>query len=112
MKVNPFLELGIEPSFPPLKQNVSSVIVFYLIFVRQDSESDSGGSDSSQSESDSDDDGNEPNVAPRRPPPPLSHYHPTMQLSSPGEMHPTVNNNPTTPTQKKKFDERVCISMA
>lgn len=69
---------------------------------RQDSESNSEGSDSSQSESDSDDEGNEQNVAPRRPPPPLSHY----QMSSPGDLHHTVNNNPTTPTQKKKFDER------
>ena len=84
------------------------MIIVYLIFVRQDSESNSEGSDSSQSESDSDDEGNEQNVAPRRPPPPLSHY----QMSLPGDLHHTVNNNPTTPTQKKKFDERVCIYMA
>lgn len=79
-----------------------------MIFVRQDSDSGSEGSDSSQSESESDDDGNEQHKMQRQPPP-LSHYHPESQMLSPGQMQHTFNNNPTTPTQKKKFEERVGI---
>ena len=79
-----------------------------MTFVRQDSDSGSEGSDSSQSESDSDDDGNEQHEMQRHQPPPLSHYHPASQMS-PGQLQHTFNNNPTTPTQKKKFEERVRI---
>lgn len=81
-----------------------------MIFVRQDSDSGSEGSDSSQSESESDDDGNNQHEAQRQLPP-LSHYHAAMQLSSPGEIQHAFNNNPTTPTQKKKFEERVCLKL-
>ena len=80
-----------------------------MIFVRQDSDSGSEGSDSSQSESESDDDGNEQHQMQRHQPPPLSHYHPSSQMLSPGRQQHTFNNNPTTPTQKKKFEERVCV---
>jgi len=80
----------------------------WIIFVRQDSDSGSEGSDSSQSESESDDDGNEQQEVQRLQPPPLSHYHPANQMLSPGQLQHTFNNNPTTPTQKKKFEERVC----
>ena len=79
-----------------------------MIFNRQDSDSGSEGSDSSQSESESDNDRNEQHVA-QRPLPALSHYQPVFPMSTPDQMQHTVNNNPTTPTQKKKFEERVCI---
>lgn len=82
-----------------------------MIFDRQDSDSGSEGSDSSQSESESDDDGNEQHEMQRHQPPPLSHYHPASQMLSPGQLQHTFNNNPTTPTQKKKFEERVRIRL-
>lgn len=85
--------------------------IFFLwnaTFHRQDSESGSEGSGSSQSDSESD--GNEQPQLQQKQPPPLSHYYPAMQMSSPpGHLQHTFNNNPTTPTQKKKFEERVCV---
>ena len=81
-----------------------------MIFVRQESESGSEGSGSSQSDSESDDDGNDQPQMQHRHPLPSSFYYPAMQMSSP-PAHPQhiLNNNPTTPTQKKKFEERVCM---
>ena len=83
-----------------------------MTFDRQESESGSEGSGSSQSDSESNDEGNErPQIQQRQPlPPPLSHYYPAM-LSPPRDSH-AVNNNPTTPTQKKKFEDRVSTVMS
>ena len=84
------------------------------IFGRQESESGSEGSGSSQSDSESDDNDNvQPaQMQQRYQVPRLSHFNPapSMQMSSPpGYPQHSFNNNPTTPTKKNKFDERVSV---
>ena len=81
---------------------------------RQESESGSEGSGSSQSDSESDDNDNGQPVQmqQRYQGPRLSHFSPapSMQMSSPpGYPQHSFNNNPTTPTKKNKFDERVGV---
>ena len=103
---------------PPLQKNkfLWSWILLSLntISDRQESESGSEGSGSSQSDSESDDNDNGQPVQmqQRYQVPRLSHFNPapSMQMSSPpGYPQHSFNNNPTTPTKKNKFDERVGV---